>query len=300
MRATTLAWLRLVRFPLAPTAVCDSFACGLLALQLQGGTFGDVAPTRWLLVAATSLTLYLTGMAANDFADRARDRTLNPNRPLPSGALSARQAAIAIGLLSIGSLLLAHLAGSLLAAGVALAAALLYDFAVRRPWWLAALTMGSVRFANASLLVLPWVLQGDVTPAALIAPALIGLYSTAITVWSTTEEMLAPGRIHGARVLICAAFGAAAGVAWWAAGALPVGAVVAAGVVSSTMFGRTPREGPAKRQVLELLLGLYLLASVFASATQDGAVGWGFVALAVAWLLMIASQLAIRALARAR
>ena len=294
-----LDWLRLTRVPLAPTAVCDSLACGLVALQMRDAAPADVPLTRWAAIAGTSLLLYLAGMAANDLADRERDATHNANRPLPSGALSPRAVTIAVALLGAGALALAHHAGSLPAAAAALVLALLYDFVVRSPWWLAALCMGSVRFANASLLVAPFVFAGVITPWAFAAPACIGLYSTAITVWSTTEDELAPQRLVVARGLIVVAAGGATAVAWIAAGRPTLGAVIGAGIASSTLFGRTPRaDRPAKAQVLELLLGLYFVAAILASAVLDGAPGWGLLGVVIAWLLSIASQLMVRAFIR--
>jgi hypothetical protein len=73
---------------------------------------------------------------------------------------------------------------------------------------------------------------------------------------------------------------------------------VAFGVSSSTLFGRTPKPGPAKRQVLEMLLGLFWLAAIVAGGAHGGDLGTSFIvglaALAAAWLLAIGAQLAIR------
>ena len=297
-RSRSLAWLRVTRVPLAPTAVCDSLACGLLAHQWMFTQPGDVPLWRWACVAGCSLLLYLSGMACNDLADVEKDRTINPDRPLPQGVLRPVSVLLGYVLLTAGAAWLAVLADTVLAAATASVAALLYNVACRRPWWLGALMMGTVRFANASLLVAPFVMAKTLSPVAFMGPACIGLYATAVTIWSTTEERVAPQRIVAARILIAiAALGA--GVTAWLAAGFTIGMVVGAGIASSTLFGRTPRtKHSPKGQVLELLLGLYFIAAVLATAAWDGALLAGVGALVLAWLSALGSQLLVRSLGR--
>src|SRR5436190_21935141 len=88
-------WLRLVRAPLAPTAACDAVACALLA-RGPGFSTGAGAPSLSLVdgaaLAATSLLVYASGMAANDVADRGRDVVLHPERPIPAGRIGVGSA----------------------------------------------------------------------------------------------------------------------------------------------------------------------------------------------------------------
>ncbi|WP_210415447.1 SCO3242 family prenyltransferase [Agromyces laixinhei] len=93
--------LDLVRAPAALTVIGDTLA---------GGHAGGARFTgrSWLLPAA-SVLLYSGGMALNDYADRDLDAEERPERPIPSGRVSARGA-------------LAVVSGCF-AAGVALAAA---------------------------------------------------------------------------------------------------------------------------------------------------------------------------------
>ncbi|MFV1959179.1 MAG: hypothetical protein ACC662_07175, partial [Planctomycetota bacterium] len=72
------------------------------------------------------------------------------------------------------------------------------------------------------------------------------------------------------------------------------GVVLAAGVVSTVAFARRPLPGPAKRQVREMLLGLYYLASVLASAANQGSLAASAVALGVAVALIYLTQIAMR------
>ena len=77
----------------------------MLTLGAAGLPLSTFAWSDWALLALTSLLLYLMGMAANDLADRERDRLKDPNRPIPSGALSARTVALGVVLLATGAVL---------------------------------------------------------------------------------------------------------------------------------------------------------------------------------------------------
>ncbi len=297
-------WLRLIRLPLAPTAVCDSLACGLLALAAVD--FEPFAtPTRWFALACTSFLLYAFGMASNDLADRDVDRLKNPTRPLPSGRVSTEATTFVVVLLALGALMLSWLAmGEYGArtAGAAMLCAWLYNFLLKRFVLPGAVAMGLVRFFNASIFIWPLVAIDAVPWWLLGAPACIGLYSLSITVFSTTEDVESSRRVWTSRILAAVAFGGAATMAWVVGGRPTLGVAVAFGVASSTLFGRTPRPGPKKRQTLEMLLGLYWLAYVVATGTHDGSLAqWalaGLIGLPLAWGLAIASQLMIRWLAR--
>lgn len=312
---TLLRWLRL---PLAPTAACDSAACLLLALgagareaarpEHQHVSDGYAAPqwpdaAGWAALAGTSLLTYAFGMGLNDWADRRRDRTLAPTRPIPSGALSPGIAlAIVLLLGGAAALLGGGPWGSRAAVLVALGAAAAYNLLLKR--WLVpgACAMGAVRAANAMVGVAPLVWTGYwfVLHAPLwvvLAPLCVGLYSAAVNVLSTTEEVDSPARVRMARVLAALAFAGAAGLAMLAAGRITLAAVIASGTVLSLLFARVPRAGPPKRQVLEMLLGLYLLAAVIAGGSGSLWIEGG--ALAAAFGLIYLSQIGIRALARA-
>ncbi|WP_354497552.1 SCO3242 family prenyltransferase [Mycetocola sp. 2940] len=87
--------LELVRAPAALTVLGDTMA-GAHAAALPFG------PRRWLLPVA-SVFLYSGGMALNDYADRTLDAVERPERPIPSGRISPRQAlAVACGCLAAG------------------------------------------------------------------------------------------------------------------------------------------------------------------------------------------------------
>lgn len=297
-------WLRLARVPFAPTACLDALACGLLALQAASWPGSEPAGflygwrLLWVVLGCTGL--YVAGMVSNDWADREVDREKAPGRPIPSGAISSR-AALQVALVSaaLGILLLGDRAGlGVYAPATAVLFILLYNGGAKRHLVWGAIAMGGVRVANAAVVALPLVLWGVAPAWVLAAPLCIGLYSAAITVLSTTEDVDRPGRTWAARVMSAIAFGSAACLAWFASGNPwpTLGSLIAFGVVSSTLFGRTPRPGSPKRMVLEMLLGLYFLEYVIASAAHDGHWIVGVGGLAAALGMIYLSRLLIRAL----
>lgn len=288
-------WLRLVRAPLAPTAACDALACLLLARGVGGAGLAPLALLDGVLLALGALLVYAFGMGLNDWADRERDVALAPDRPLPSGALGSRAVLTVLGLLAAGAVALGG--GPAGARGVtcaALACAALYDLFLKHGLVGGAAALGAVRALNAAVGVVPLVAAGAVPAWTLGAPLAVGLYAAGITVLSTTEEQASVARTRAARLLAGAAWAGASALALLAAGRFTVGTLLAAGTLSSLAFGRVPRAGPVKRQVLEMLLGLYLLAAVIAGGSGDAAIELG--ALAAAFLLVFLSQLAVRAL----
>lgn len=106
-----LAWARLVRLPNLATAAADSLAGFLVVARL---TALDRPPAACGLAVLASLAFYAAGMVLNDLCDVEIDRVERPERPLPSGTITGRQAAI------VGSLLLAG--GTAAACGAAVVA----------------------------------------------------------------------------------------------------------------------------------------------------------------------------------
>ena len=292
------AWLRVTRVPFAATAILDALACLLLAYAASGRTVTGLDVGGVLLLAATSLLLYLAGMAGNDWADRARDAVIAPGRPIPSGALSPTAVAVFVVIASAGALALGGgPLGDRLWVAASLACAIAYNAGAKRALVPGALMMAGTRFANAGIVAGPLVLAGDAPIWVLAGPLSLGLYSAAITVLSTTEEVERPARIWIARGMTAASFLGAAVAAWFAAGLPTLGIFLAFGVTSSVAFGRTPRAGPAKRQVLEMLLAFYLLEFVVASAVERGSFAGQAIALVTAFFFIWFSQRLLRALA---
>ncbi|MEV6304911.1 SCO3242 family prenyltransferase [Actinoplanes sp. NPDC051861] len=108
MRLRDLA--ELVRAPAALSVPGDAIAGAAAA-----GTLGPATPA----LAAASVCLYWGGMAANDWADRDLDAHERPERPIPSGRVSPRQALLTAAGLTGAGVLIATLAGGRRAAAVA-------------------------------------------------------------------------------------------------------------------------------------------------------------------------------------
>ncbi|ROT28127.1 SCO3242 family prenyltransferase [Micromonospora sp. HM5-17] len=103
--------VELVRAPAALSVPGDVVA---------GAAAGGVLGPRTAGLAAASVCLYWSGMAANDWADRELDAVERPERPIPSGRITPPQAlGVAAGLTAAG-VGLAALAGGRRALAVAL------------------------------------------------------------------------------------------------------------------------------------------------------------------------------------
>lgn len=97
------AYAELVRAPAALTVLGDTLVGAAAA--------GTPLRGRRLLLPLSSVALYWSGMALNDWADRALDAVERPERPIPSGRISPRAALTAAAALSATGLALAAAAG---------------------------------------------------------------------------------------------------------------------------------------------------------------------------------------------
>jgi 4-hydroxybenzoate polyprenyltransferase len=203
-------YAQLVRLPNLPTALAD-ICLGALAthaLPKHGVTFG--------LLLVASACLYSGGMVWNDFFDLEQDRRERPFRPLPSGRVTRRRAALCGALLLAGGVLFALCAGwSQALAGdgarptlpavlalVLMGAILLYDAWLKRTW-AGPLGMGLCRSLNVLLGVsasgtLAWPLGSHL---ALV----VGLYIVGVTWLARTEARASsPTALKGAAAVLLA------------------------------------------------------------------------------------------------
>lgn len=186
-RSRLQAVLRLVRFPLVPTAVADSAAGYLIASPVLIPK--DWAALGWL--APVSSCLYMAGMVFNDLADETKDRSLHPERPLPSGELTFREGSfIGFGLVVVG-LAFAFKAGVALCSWMLLSAILGYTLPLKQWAIPGALCMGACRALNLAMGMAaaswypwePWRILAN-SPA----PLILGGYVAIVTHISTVEE----------------------------------------------------------------------------------------------------------------
>jgi 4-hydroxybenzoate polyprenyltransferase len=137
-------YLELIRPANVVTALADVLAGFAVA--------GLAAPTAlpWLLVSTACL--YAGGIVLNDVFDRHLDRQERPERPIPSGRITAARAATCGGaLLALGVLTAASAtAESLRVALVIVAAILVYDAWSKRRW-IGPVNMGICRGLNLLL-----------------------------------------------------------------------------------------------------------------------------------------------------
>lgn len=196
-------YLQLVRLPNVFTAAADSLA-GWLLVQ---GTFES--PERWLPLLGASMAIYAGGIALNDVMDYEVDVAERPNRPLPSGRVSRRTAAILATVLLGGGLVMAGLSGSSASLAVAtglVASVLAYDLGVKRSW-LGPEVMGTCRGLNVLLGMSQSPNLGG--PAAWLVAAAMALFVVGVT-WisrSETESGKTKGVIAGMVLQNVAIFG---------------------------------------------------------------------------------------------
>ena len=207
-RAGLRDFLLLTRAPLALTAVADGLTGYLLATVHRAReveahweeVWHEPASARDLaLTALASASLYLAGMALNDYFDRERDKGLAPNRPIPSGRV-APGLALGLGLLLLASgVAAAFVAGgprAALAAGVVAGFVLAYDGFLKRWRVPGAAGMALCRAANVALGAAVGAASGLSTTGATTLPQkhalAIGTYVFALTILSTLEDEDAP------------------------------------------------------------------------------------------------------------
>jgi hypothetical protein len=179
------AYLELVRLPNVFTAAADVMM-GYLVVE---GTFQEYVSLAMLV--ATSCCLYLAGMVFNDVFDREIDAIERPERPIPSGRVSANAArrlgTLLLSIAMIVSLQLSWKYSTFAPLGIACGIAglvLLYDKWLKHTP-IGPIAMGGCRFLNVFLgmslmhdapALMHWMLAGGV-----------GLYVMGITVFARGE-----------------------------------------------------------------------------------------------------------------
>ncbi|HEV3120019.1 MAG TPA: UbiA family prenyltransferase [Gemmataceae bacterium] len=183
------AYAQLVRLPNVFTAMAD------IALAWLGAVALRTPASRWpsfLLLMCASVCLYAGGMIWNDFFDIEQDRRERPFRPIPSGRITRRSAALAGGIALALGVFLAWQAGSLAGTGgpLAISASLvlaitLYDGLLKRTW-AGPVAMGACRFLNV---LLGLSVAGNNFPmgARIFLALVVGLYIVGVTWFARTE-----------------------------------------------------------------------------------------------------------------
>ncbi|MCA9674292.1 MAG: UbiA family prenyltransferase [Kofleriaceae bacterium] len=172
------ALLRLIRPPNVFTAMADALA-GLLVLW----GLGIEVPDRATAVLIASACLYLSGIVLNDVFDRDIDARERPTRPIPSGEISVRFAAmLGVGLMAAGVAIAATLGRTPAVVATVLAGTILAYDTILKHTKLGPLAMGACRGLDVALGIsvgLPW--AGGWPVAALAGPIVLALYVAGLT-----------------------------------------------------------------------------------------------------------------------
>ncbi|MFN0059216.1 MAG: UbiA family prenyltransferase [Planctomycetota bacterium] len=254
-----MVWLRLTRARLVATAWSNTLLGAALAAHIRGER---VQPREFSAALISATALYLMGMALNDYMDRGRDRTVHPDRPLPSGLITLRAARVLLLLLLISSILASAFAGwSTLVATLGVTLLIVsYDCVTKQLGIIGAVSMGLVRFAL--VLIGATTATGHAFGAkdVCLAAGVVGLYVALLTHFSQEEErsdrkilVRRCGRILG---FACAA------ILVSFASARVLSAIAFIGLLMWTWHAIAPlrSEPPApQRATLRLLLGLFIL-----------------------------------------
>jgi len=144
------AYLQLLRLPNFVAAAADVLAGAWIAVSSAGIYL--VSGSLWLLVLASCL-LYAAGVVLNEMMDAPYDIRICPDRPITSGKIGRKTAAVLVLLLFLGGLVSAGFAGwaSLLIALLLVAAIVVYDGWAKRLHGPGSIVMGLCRALNLCL-----------------------------------------------------------------------------------------------------------------------------------------------------
>ncbi len=188
------AWLNMLRISNAPTIVSNTMVGAALAIVAHQAEWEMhiTAPPLQLAkpligIIIVLLLLYFAGMVLNDAFDAERDATLRPDRPIPLGIITVRQAWITGLIMLVIGMLLAFRIG--VGAGISTVALtfyiLLYTFLHHIPIAaipLMAICRGLVYIVTAATL------SESFDNTLLIYAGILGIYTALLTLIGTFEH----------------------------------------------------------------------------------------------------------------
>lgn len=187
LQARASAHLALARISNAPTVVSNTLAGVALASVVAPVTVSGTVVSAFAL-----LLYYIAGMYLNDLFDLELDRRERPERPLPSGRISHREALLTTVLLfSVGTSLLSLLGTAPLVCGLVLVALIVLYDARHKTNPLSPVVMASTR---VMVYVTAFSAFSPVPTFALVFWALLlGLYLVGLTYIAKTETRTLTG-----------------------------------------------------------------------------------------------------------
>ncbi len=247
VRARASAHLSLARISNAPTVLSNVLAGVALASAVAPVTMSGTA-----LLALAMVLYYTAGMYLNDLFDLGIDRLERPERPLPSGRVSRREALGATVLLfSVGTFCLALLGTAPLISGLVLVALIVVYDAWHKTNPLSPVLMASTRmlvYVTAFVSFAP-----TLTFSLVFWSLLLGLYIVGLTYIAKTETSSLTGYWPAALLFLPALVGAL--VLPWSGFWLPLG--LALWVAYSVSFVYLTRD--VGRAIGQLIAGVSLL-----------------------------------------
>ncbi len=280
-RAWLLAWWQLLRIGNVFTAI-SNIAAGALIVQQS---WQPIAPL--IVLVAASAFLYTAGMVLNDAFDATLDARERPERPIPSGRISRKQAfQVGFGLLALG-IGCAYVASWQLENRSPLIIGLLLTLTIvgYDAWWkkteFGPSAMGLCRYLN---ILLGASIATDLLnePAAWIYAAVVGMYTLGLTLFARAEneETKTKGQAIGGLVTL-GALGLLSGLPivlpeFWNLPLTPniwFGCLAVFGlIVARSLLLTLSNPGPTvfRQYVSKLLLGFVFLDAMVAFASA----GW--------------------------
>ena len=266
-REKLTAYLQLARLSNLPTV----FSNVLVGVALASGP----APFPWgatLLALFTASLLYTGGMALNDVFDRRLDAVERPDRPIPSGALSVREAVTFTALcFAIPLAAVAVFSPGAVGFVLALAAAIVLYDALHKRWSGSLVFMGLCRALVYALAAAMAARAADRPPdigAVVLFGSLLALYIIGLTTVAQKEVKGGLGFRRGlASLMVLLPFSALLVAAPLSpAWTLATGAILFAWLSRSARYARLrpPKIVPA---VLGWLAGIALLDAFFLTFT---------------------------------
>lgn len=269
-------WLKLGRVSNLPTVWSNALA----AVALSGGAGGIVLAAA---CAGVMSVFYVAGMILNDVFDASYDAVHRPTRPIPSGAITCRSAAIvgvaglhvgALGVAGVAWLNNAHVAGALVWAGLLALFIVAYDLHHKQNVW-SPLVMGGCR--ALVLICVGWIVSSRIVSGVLLAAGVQWLYVVGLTYAAKQEDLARPGSLWPVMLVatgpvVVAGGWVSGGFPWLTSGGNLCLGVVGVGFVANAVFGVAPLWNKPKRigvAIGRLIAGIAVLDALLIATS-----GW--------------------------